>query len=281
VSWVVQPWTDAAGAVGGVIIASEDVSEQRRTVQALQEAQAALRHACSRAPRWRWWWGRWTTSRFVQVNGAFEALSGYVARRGARPRQRRVRALWSTQHRHAPSAYRQLVKPAHCRPPRQRVRRRSGETIDVSFSSCRVLIAGRPHFVAMVVDITLQEQARRALEHQQEGWKRWWPRAPPTWRPPTPRCRTRRGHRRPLRQRTLRLPLADARRHRVAVNATELAMLGYTREEIVGQPISRFMSRGQPGAVFAERYAAFKARWPHARPTSTSCARTAACCRCW
>ena len=36
--WAVQPWTDEQGGIGGLIIASEDVSDERRALRDLNEA---------------------------------------------------------------------------------------------------------------------------------------------------------------------------------------------------------------------------------------------------
>ncbi|MBS1198182.1 MAG: sensor hybrid histidine kinase [Proteobacteria bacterium] len=47
-------------------------------------------------------------------------------------------------------------------------RQKSGEVIDVSFAGCQVDIGGAPHFIGMVSDISLQKEARRALEMHQE-----------------------------------------------------------------------------------------------------------------
>ena len=255
VSWVVQPWTDAAGAVGGVIIASEDVSEQRRTVQALSEARLRFATVFESAPV-AMVVGALDDQRFTEVNSAFEALSGW-SRDEVLGRTSVQLGLWE-QASVREEAYRQL-RQAGAVPVRQaRVRRRTGEVIDVSFSSCQVEIAGRPHFVAMVLDITLQEQARRALERQQEELEAL------------------------VARRTADLETANAALHDraaaiaelydgapcgyhsltpdgivIAVNATELAMLGYSREEFVGQPITRFMTADSQ-ALFSQRYAAFK-----------------------
>ena len=44
------------------------------------------------------------------------------------------------------------------------LRRQSGDMVDVAFSACRVQIGGRAHFVAMLLDITPQQQAQQALQ---------------------------------------------------------------------------------------------------------------------
>ncbi len=254
--WVAQPWTDDTGAVGGLILSAEDVSEQRRTLQALQEAHQRFATLFESAPV-AMVVGALDDRRFVQVNGAFEALSGY-ARDEVLGRASAEFGLWVDAAVTA-GAYRQLDERGALPPTETALRRRSGETLDVSLSACRVLISGRPHFVAMVVDITPQQQARRALEHQQEALEAL------------------------VAHRTAELEAANATLaeraaaiadlydsapcgyHSLApdgtvsaVNATELAMLGYTREEMIGQPFSRFMSAASR-AAFAERYEVFKA----------------------
>ena len=50
-----------------------------------------------------------------------------------------------------------------------RFQRKSGEVFDISYSGSRVEIAGTPHFIGMVTDITIQKEAQRALaSHKDE-----------------------------------------------------------------------------------------------------------------
>ena len=254
-SWVVQPWTDDTGAVGGLIISSEDVTEQRRMVQALREASQRFSALFESAPV-AMVVGALDDQRFAEVNSAFEALSGWP-RQEVLGRTSAEVGLW-VQSSMREEAYRQLRAEGAVPVTRSRLRRRSGEIIDVSFSSCLVEIGGRPHFVAMVVDVTLQEQARLALERQQEELESLVAR----------RTADLEAANATLQERALAIAElydgAPCGYHSLApdgtvigVNATELAMLGYAREEFVGQPITRFMTEASQ-ALFAQRFPQFK-----------------------
>ncbi|MGA2148665.1 MAG: CHASE3 domain-containing protein [Bryobacteraceae bacterium] len=43
VRWEIQPWRQAAGQIGGIVLFSEDITGQRRSAQALEESEASLR----------------------------------------------------------------------------------------------------------------------------------------------------------------------------------------------------------------------------------------------
>ena len=113
----------------------------------------------------------------------------------------------------------------------------------MSFSACRTEIAGRPTFIAMMLDIRAQLQARRTQQQQQEELESLVER----------RTAELAAANATLQERAA--AIADLYDHAPcgyhsvtpegvvsAVNATELALLGYEREEFVGQPIARFLA---------------------------------------
>ncbi|MDE2504584.1 MAG: PAS domain S-box protein, partial [Burkholderiales bacterium] len=255
-SWVAQPWTDESGAIGGLIVSDEDVTEQRRMIESLREASQRFATLFESAPV-AMVAGDLQDLRLSEVNAAFETLTGYT-REQVTGRDSLEIELW-VDPAFRQGALRELRQRGALAPAPGRLRRRDGVCIDVSLSSCRVEIAGRPQFVSMIVDITPQQQARRALERQQEELESL------------------------VARRTAELEAANAalveRAQSIAelyddapcgyhslapdgsvcaVNATELAMLGYAREEFVGQPIERFMTP-ESRALFQRRYAQFLA----------------------
>ncbi|WP_395700153.1 PAS domain S-box protein [Aquabacterium sp.] len=253
--WVLQPWTDEQGEVGGVILSTEDLSEQQRAERDVREARDRFAMLFDTAPV-AMVVGSLEDGRFAEVNAAFEALTGHQ-RADVVGRTSAEFGLWPDDA-FRERAHELLRRQGRLPTAERQLRRRSGETLEVSFSACRVEIAGRPHFIAMLVDITPQVQARRTLEQQQQALEQL------------------------VAQRTAALEAANttlAERAEaisdlydnapcgyhslapdgavVAINATELAMLGRTRDEVIGQPIARFLSPASQ-ALFRERYAEFQ-----------------------
>ena len=77
VRWAVFPWTDPTGAIGGIIISAQDISEQKEAEAALRESEEKFRNAFAEA-----------TIGFVmakaggtivEANEAFRRLTGYAS----------------------------------------------------------------------------------------------------------------------------------------------------------------------------------------------------------
>jgi len=251
----------AGGEMMGMVGVHRDITARRkaedalrRSVQSLGEAHERFATLFNAAPV-AMVVGRLDDGRFVEVNAAFESLSGH-ARGEVVGRASSEFALWPDPG-FRKTAYEGLSERGSMPAAEARLRRRDGTLVDVSFSACVVQIGGDPHFIAMVVDITAQVQARRTQQQQQQELEAL------------------------VARRTAELEAANATLAEraaaiadlydgapcgyhslapdgtfVAVNATELAMLGYSREEVLGQPVHRFVSpEGQ--ALFRQRYAEF------------------------
>jgi PAS domain S-box-containing protein len=254
--WVVQPWTEASGEIGGLIISTDDITEQQHALAQAHEAHQRFAMLFDTAPV-AMVVGRLHDGCFVEVNAAFEALTGY-GRDEVKGCASDELGLWPD------TAFRNGVHHAlrtqvtAVRATEATLQRRSGALLAVSFSACRVEIAGQAHFIAMIVDMTAQREAHRVLQRQQAELEAL------------------------VARRTVQLEAANAALaeraaaivdlydnapcgyHALApdgtitsVNATELAMLGYSRDEFVGQPIARFFTPGSQ-ALFRERYAEFR-----------------------
>ncbi|ODU10378.1 MAG: hypothetical protein ABS84_03095 [Rubrivivax sp. SCN 71-131] len=255
--WVVKPWTDESGGVAGLIVVTEEVTDAQRTLRDLQEAHRRFATVFEQAPV-AMAVGALDDLRFAEVNAAFETLSGW-SRDEMRGRTSAEFGLWPDAAWRS-AVHEQLRREGLVPGGEARLRRRDGELVDVAFSACRVEISGRAHFVAMLVDITPLQQARRVLLHQHEELETL------------------------VAQRTTELAAANATLAEraaaiadlydkapcgyhslsvegvfTAINQTELEMLGYTRDELIGQPLVRILTPASQEA-FRARYAEFRER---------------------
>ncbi|WP_374565092.1 response regulator [Ideonella sp.] len=101
---------------------------------------------------------------FVDVNEAWIRLLGYardelVGRAGAEP------ALWVDPEARD-SLWRAVADGLPVRLREITWRTRAGSTVDLGLSADRIELGGQPHLLLSAIDITLQRQARRALEMQ-------------------------------------------------------------------------------------------------------------------
>ena len=163
--WSAVPWCDDAGAVGGIIISAEDTTEQVRAARAASESQEGFAAVFLNNPVGIAV-GRISDGVIVDVNPVFETMVGWtrdeaVGRSGAELR------IWVDEDSRQ-AVFQALRDVGRVVNMEVRFRHKTGQTIDVSYASSRVEIAGVPHFVGMGADITLQKQARRALEQDHE-----------------------------------------------------------------------------------------------------------------
>jgi len=185
------------------------------------------------------------------VNRAFEALTGYASDQIIGHTCAQV-GLWpDTGFRER--ALQQILAQGLMPVTVTRLRRRDGTIVDVSFSWCRVEIGGVPHFVAMFLCISALQAAQRVLQQHQQELEGLVVRR-------TAELETANAG---LAERAAAIAdLSDnapcgyhslgADGTYTAINATELAMLGYRRDERIGQPVTAFMS--------ADSQASFQAR---------------------
>jgi PAS domain S-box-containing protein len=189
------------------------------------------------------------------VNRAFETLTGYASEQVAGRTSAEI-GLWADPAFRG-NALVEIQRQGLLPVQQTRLRKRSGEIIDVSFSSVRVDIAGQAQFLAMIVDTTALQEARRALERQQEELEALVAR----------RTAELQEANAALAERAAAIAnlydSAPCGYHSLsqdgsitAINATELAMLGYSRDELIGQPMVRLFTPASQ-ALFRQRYPEF------------------------
>jgi PAS domain S-box-containing protein len=76
-SWEVRPWYTAGGAIGGIIIFSEDITERRKAEEDLRESEARLRRLADSAPDMIYRMSL-PDGRYEYVSPASLAMTGYT-----------------------------------------------------------------------------------------------------------------------------------------------------------------------------------------------------------
>ncbi|MDE2503693.1 MAG: PAS domain S-box protein, partial [Burkholderiales bacterium] len=163
--WAVVPWTDEAGAIGGIIVATEDISERMRTERALRDAHERFAGVFEHSPV-AIAIGSAADARFIELNPAWEALLGHrrdeaIGRSGADLEiwvdgQARASMLAAVRAGSAPAAI------------ETQFRHRDGHIVDVAHAACPIEIGGVAHLIAMASDITPRKQAQRELAQQRQ-----------------------------------------------------------------------------------------------------------------
>jgi two-component system, sensor histidine kinase and response regulator len=245
------------GEMLGMLSMHRDITERRRAAQALAESYERFSRVFENAPIAMSVFDA-QDMRYVDVNPAFEALLGR-ARTEILGRSGLELGFWADPALRL-AVLERLQSQSAVHHQEAQFKRADGTLIDVDYSGCAVDIASRGHYISMVSDVTLQLQARRDLQHHRQELESL------------------------VAQRTTELEAARASLAERAevfadlyngapcgyhsltpdgivaeVNDTELAMLGYRRDEFVGQPIERFMTPATR-EVFCTLFLEFKQR---------------------
>jgi PAS domain S-box-containing protein len=158
-------------AVSGIVMGDEimvtffDVTERQRAEAAIREGNERFATVFRASPVGIAI-GLLADGRIVDINEAMETMLGF-AREEILGKKGNELGLWDELTGQAAWLVRLAADQTLDR-VESHLRRKSGEQIDVSLSARPVTIAGVPHFVAMVSDITSQQEARRVLEQHQE-----------------------------------------------------------------------------------------------------------------
>ncbi len=165
VHWIVRPWHDAEGAVSGVVIFTEDITEQRESKEALRIAHQRLR--------------RFVDSNIVGIvvadtrGGILEANDYYLDLIGySRGELERGEVDWRTitPPEWLPAdekAIAELHQRGVCRPYEKEYVRRDGTRIPVLLADA-VLPGPEEQLAVFVLDLTPQKQAEEALRLSEE-----------------------------------------------------------------------------------------------------------------
>jgi PAS domain S-box-containing protein len=167
--WAVMPWLDEHGAIGGLIISSEDISERKRNERLLLESQKenALLADLIRTSEQPLAVGH-LDGRLGLANAAFEALTGYSVEelQGINWATVLTPPEWLEIEREKLSELLQTGQPVRYE---KEYIRKSGTRVPVEvLAHLKTDVEGKPEFYyGFVTDITARKQAEQALRESQ------------------------------------------------------------------------------------------------------------------
>jgi PAS domain S-box-containing protein len=253
-SWSAVPWVDDDGQAGGLILSALDITAQEQARQAADEAAsrfgAVFRHSPTAIL-----FGRMSDRVVVDLNPALEQMLG-------RRREDLVGRASGAEVWADPAELQKIREVVDDRgsvaTTEVRLRHQDGHIVDAAFAAQRVELGGVLHFVSMFMDIGPQKQAQRVLQLHSEELEAL------------------------VAERTADLARANAKMqahsdaisdlynhapcgyHSLgpdgsieSVNDTELALLGYARDEMLGRRIDQFMT-AESRQLFAQRFMALQ-----------------------
>ena len=232
--------TGPDGALQGMLGLHRDITARREAEEALRELNDRLSTVFNTSPV-----GigisQLPEGRFVDVNPALTELLGY-SREQLIGRTGDELQLWVDPERRV-DLLKRLEQEGSVVGAEARYRIRDGRLLDVAFTARRVQMAGQPHFVGTVWDITAQKQARAALEQQQEMLENLVQRRTAELARANHALGERAAEMAELYDRAPCGYFTTDRRGRVRqVNDTALHLLGYSREALFGRPITGLLT---------------------------------------
>jgi PAS domain S-box-containing protein len=164
--WEVRPWYTAQGAIGGIVVFSEDISARKMAEQVLRERdrQFKMVFQASPAPMAIVSCG---DSRYVYANDAYLRLTGYGAADLIGKTTREV-GIGDALEAHGPlggffAAGEKVVDSE------TRITTRSGTVKSVLLSIEHMEIDGQPHVLAVAKDITERKLVEEELRHSRDA----------------------------------------------------------------------------------------------------------------
>ncbi len=218
------PMRDPQGNIIGIIAAVDDITERKRAEDRLREREATFRLLFESNPHPMWVYDL-ETLEFLEVNDAAVSHYGYsrdeflsMNLTDIRPPEDVARLLDDIQQR----------RSALQRSGNWRHRLKDGRIIDVEITSHTLDFAGRKAVLVVAQDITERKQWERKLQESEEKYRQIVETAHEgIW-------------------------VINAENETVFVNARMAEMLGYTVDEMLGQPLFAFLDTEGEAVVKAE-----------------------------
>jgi PAS domain S-box-containing protein len=168
IRWEIQPWRQADGTIGGLIMFTEDITARKKAEALLREGETRLIKAfrCSPAALSI---ERMRDRVLVDVNDAFSDLSGWKREEAV---GRSAVELGVLTEPESDLVRQTLVEKHTVRDMELGLKTRRGETLHVLTGMETIEFQGEPHAVSTFVDITERKRAETALARMSDDLER-------------------------------------------------------------------------------------------------------------
>jgi PAS domain S-box-containing protein len=159
IRWEIQPWRQADGSIGGIIMFTEDITARKQATEMLREGETRLIKAFRSSPV-ALTISRSRDQRIVEVNDAFSGLVGWTREEAV---ERSMIELAVLEEPVAALLRTTLDEQRSVRDMELALRARNGGVLHVIASMETIEFQGEPHVVATFVDISDRKRTEAAL----------------------------------------------------------------------------------------------------------------------
>jgi PAS domain S-box-containing protein len=163
---VIQPWVDADGKVGGIIIAVDDFTKRKLAENSLRESEERYGAVFRDSPIGIVITDMANEGRIIEVNPAWLHILGFT-REEVVGRNSIELNLWADPQGRD-ELYDFISTPRVVWASESRIRRKDGVIIDYAMTMRQIEIAGRPCGIALGYDVTDRKRLEQELRHSQE-----------------------------------------------------------------------------------------------------------------
>ncbi|MEO8196171.1 MAG: PAS domain S-box protein [Thermoanaerobaculia bacterium] len=160
--WSVDPWRDAMGAIGGVVIFLEDISERRRAQEAVRAEKAFSEAMLDSLPGVFYLFNQ--TGRFLRWNRALELVTGYSATEIA---ALHPLDLFTEEDRGGVEKAIQKVFENGAAEVEAALAAKDGRRTPHYFTGARIVVDGAPCCIGTGIDITTRKLLEAELQQAQ------------------------------------------------------------------------------------------------------------------
>ena len=163
---VVQPWTDAEGKIGGIIIVDDDQTERKKAADALRESEERFAAIFRESPVGIVIFDLHDHCRLIDFNDTWLKIIGY-SRAEMTGKTGFDLELWPDPVVHQ-AMYDQIDRPMAVWHAEMQMRHKGGALVDTVLTMRQIEIAGRPLGIALVSDDSTRKNLERDLRRARD-----------------------------------------------------------------------------------------------------------------